>query len=231
MFVKLLAYTPNPEFVVATAAHVCYSKESVVDPSALIDKLLAMHHESPFEHVSFTFEIRGISRACLAQLTRHRLASFSVRSQRHTHCDDFDYVIPQEIENDPDAIQEFYDAMATIRKCYMRLSTGAKLEDARYVLPNACTTDLIVTMNARSLWNFFRQRCCNKAQWEIRELANEMLKLCYQVAPNIFKNAGPACCDGGCREGANRCNDFAGARRTNREVKGLQHVEQDLTKC
>ncbi len=223
MFVTLLSYTPNPEQVVARAAHICYSDESLTGDAAevLVEKLIASHHESPFEHVTFTFEIHGISRACLAQLTRHRIASYSVRSQRHTNCDEFDYVVPKSIEDDSKAVDVFYDAMLSARNSYRKLASVVKLEDARYVLPNACTTDLVLTMNVRSLWNFFHQRCCNKAQLEIRELANEMLKWCYLTSPLLFRNAGPYCCDGGCIEGNNRCGDSAEAHRTNRKVKEL----------
>ena len=239
MKVTLLAHTPNPELTVASAARLCYSAASIDDvrekltpekTAAFVDMLSEIGHESPIEHASFTFGIEGVSRALLAQITRHRMASFSVQSQRYVAEAQFEYVTPPEIENDPEAKKLFIEAMEKDQEYYDRLTEILKakhkdafiaagkdeasaeraaekqaIEDARFVLPNACDTKMILTMNARSLHNFFRHRCCNRAQWEIREVAAEMLKLCREVAPNLFKNAGPSCLVGACPEGKMTC--------------------------
>ncbi len=238
--VKLLAYTPDADKLVAAAAKLCYARSDVdtllnnLTPEKTADflKMLGeLGHESPIEHANYTFAVEGVSRALLAQLTRHRLASYSVQSQRYVDKSDFDYVIPPEIEAIPDAKVEFERIMAELGSGYDRLRSilkdahKAKLmdggmaekdadfkagkqanEDARFVLPNACDTRIIFTMNARSLHNFFAQRCCNRAQWEIRAMADEMLKLVREVSPILFANAGPSCVTTGkCSEGSYFC--------------------------
>lgn len=231
MKVTLLNYTPHPEATIATAAKLCYSNKSIHDltlkasdddAAEFIDRLMSLGHESPIEHVTFTFGIEGISRACSLQLVRHRIASYSQKSQRYVNEAQFEYVTPEAIEEDPmtevvydetmQIIQERYDAIREVLisryiKRGMDKKDAEKLanEDARMVLPNACCTSIIVTMNVRSLFNFFKHRCCNRAQWEIREVADEMYKLCYAVAPNIFKYAGPGCVTGHCTEGKMSC--------------------------
>lgn len=177
--------------------------------------LMNLGHESPIEHVSFTFGIEGVSRSLLAQITRHRLASYSVKSQRYVKEGMFEYIIPPEIEAIPEAKKVFLETMEQEQAAYDKLTEilfqkhfkalreqgmdekqaktkaeKAAIEDARFVLPNACETKMVVTMNARSLMNFFRHRCCSRAQWEIRALANEMLKLVKEVAPTLFKKQG-----------------------------------------
>ena len=230
MNVTLLAHTPNPERLVATAARLCYSADDVEtimdemrynDAEKQIKLLQSIGHESPIEHVSFTFAIEGVSRSLLAQITRHRIASFSVRSQRYVKVEDA-FVVPDEIAIDEDAFPYFETAIATAKECYQQISniltkyyveTGMNakaaekkaIEDARYVLPNACCTSMIVTMNARELLHFFRLRCCNRAQWEIREVADEMLRLCQEVAPTLFDGAGAPCVSGKCPEGRMSC--------------------------
>lgn len=295
MSVKLLAHTNEPEKLVASAAKLCYSAsdiETLMDNlteeniNSFIEKLASMGHESPFEHITFTFGIEGVSRALLAQITRHRIASYSVQSQRYVDMTDFDYVIPpvvaedyhlckeyeeimsglardyehfkdkiiakivfekhrqemeevifevakeldddetiarataQEVvvywndsENCPKEYAEKFDFWNTLfmekfaekyKKIYNAISKEAQ-EDARFILPNACTTKMMVTMNARSLFNFFKLRCCTRAQWEIRFLAIEMLALVKEIAPQIFKYAGPGCVRGRCPEGAMSC--------------------------
>lgn len=232
MQVKLLNYTPNPEETVAAAARLCYSKDDIGDLLAstehkdnakFIDMLAEMRHESPFEHVTFTFGISGISRACSHQLVRHRIASYSQKSQRYVDECRFEYVTPPAIQNN-DALKSIYqDTMCLIESRYdiIRQSLSSEYiesgmapkdaekkanEDARMVLPNACTTSIIVTMNVRSLWNFFKHRCCNRAQWEIRDVANQMLAMCQTVAPNLFRYAGPTCAvTGKCPEGKMSC--------------------------
>ena len=246
MKVTLIAHTPSPEQVVAAAARLCYSDSHIdtllegMTPEKSRDfvrKLAAMGHESPTEHVSFTFGIEGVSRSLLAQITRHRIASYSVQSQRYVRLDQFEYVTPTEVEQDEEGAEAFRQAMEQAGEEYRRIAallkdghirrltaqgmdekTAARqaeklaIEDARFVLPNACTTKMIVTMNARSLANFFRHRCCNRAQWEIRALAEEMLRLVSQVAPALFENCGPACYKGSCPEGRMTCGKAAEMR-------------------
>ena len=242
MNVTLLAHTPDPELTVASAARLCYSGATIDDvrekltpekTAHFVDMLSEIGHESPIEHATFTFGIEGVSRALLAQITRHRIASFSVQSQRYVKEAQFEYVLPPEIEKDEQAKALFIEAMEKDQEYYDRLTDMLKtrhkaefleqgmdekaadraaekkaIEDARFVLPNACDTKMIVTMNARSLHNFFRHRCCNRAQWEIRELATKMLYLCREAAPNLFKNAGPACLTGPCPEGKMTCGEI-----------------------
>ena len=214
MNVQLLSHTPNPEQLVAASAKLCYSAASIADLAAIeadkaaefIDKLPEAH-QSPLEHVSFTFGIEGVSRAMLAQITRHRIASFSVQSQRYVDMSDgFGYVIPPSIAANQDALDEYEHFMdrADLVYTYLR-SCGIPAEDARFVLPNACETRMIVTMNARELLHFFSLRCCKRAQWEIRAVADEMLRLCKEVAPEIFAKAGPGCVRGHCPEGNGGC--------------------------
>jgi len=240
--VKLLAYTPEADKMVAAAAKLCYAKSDVdtlldnLTPEKteeFIERLADLGHESPIEHASYTFAVEGVSRALLAQLTRHRLASYSVQSQRYVDKSDFDYILPPEIAAIPEAAAKFEEIMAQLGKGYEELRTLLKdghrerliakgmnekdadfkagkmaNEDARFVLPNACDTRIIFTMNARSLHNFFRQRCCNRAQWEIRAMADEMLRLVREVSPVLFKNAGPSCSvTGKCSEGAYCCGE------------------------
>ena len=246
MKVTLVAHTPDPEKVVACAAKVCYSSvgiDSVYDKlddqkaAEFVEMLSQMGHESPIEHVSFTFAVEGISRSTHIQLVRHRIASYSVRSQRYVSENSFDYITPPEIADIPEALELYKNQMSQIAACYEKLSqilfdkhcnaliadgadpkkakTAAQkkaIEDARYVLPNSCNTQLMLTMNARSLLNFFRLRCCMRAQWEIRELADLMLAECIKVAPALFANAGPACTRGGCPEGKMSCGKAAEIR-------------------
>ena len=217
MNVILLTHTPEPEKIVAAAAKLCYSQKADIqtlmdglDTEAVnkfIDKLMTMHHESPLEHVSFTFAIEGVSRALLAQIARHRIASFSVRSQRYCSEEDFDSIIPDPVYQDPKKRAVFHSAMADVKIAYNELQDlGSKNEDARSVLPNACATRMIVTMNLRELLHFFNLRCCVRAQAEIRELANRMLILCEEVSPVLFTHAGAHCeALGYCPEGKMSC--------------------------
>ena len=212
--VILIAHTPEAEKVVAMAAKICYAKNVSIkklqkkinddDVSTFITKLLESGHESPFEHVSFTFGIEGISRACSHQLVRHRMASFSQRSQRYCFEDGFNYIEPEDMNEEEDKF--FRDFMRHSKEVYSKLvDKGVKPEDARMVLPNACETKIIVTMNARELLHFFKLRCCKRAQKEIREVAFMMKNICRRVAPNIFQYAGPNCLKGYCTEGENSC--------------------------
>ncbi|MEW5954207.1 MAG: FAD-dependent thymidylate synthase [Bacillota bacterium] len=220
LHVELLQYPDNPEKLVAMAARLCYSASDIEglrqgisrqDQSDFVNKLMAMGHLSPVEHAAFTFGVEGVSRSLLAQITRHRIASFSVKSQRYV-TENFKYIIPPRIaELGPECIEAYREQMATIQNWYDywldKLSAhgeGAR-EDARFVLPNATETKLIVTMNTRELYHFFNVRCCNRAQWEIRALAREMLRLVRSVAPVLFSQAGPRCLTGQCPEKAMSC--------------------------
>lgn len=220
--VELLAYTPDPEQVVALAAKLCYSPATIEDiargveekdVSKFIAKLLSMGHLSPIEHASFTFGIEGVSRSLLAQITRHRVASFSVKSQRYVAVgEDFNYVVPPAIAALGEAAEAKYEEqMREAARWYAEWrealggSGEAANEDARFVLPNAAETKMVVTMNARELMHFFSLRCCNRAQWEIREVAWRMLELVMRVAPALFASSGPSCVSGACAEGKMSC--------------------------
>lgn len=264
--VKIIAHTPEPDKVVAQAGKLCYSAVGVDEiTQKLTDEEIARYvnmlanigHESPLEHVSFTFAIEGISRACTHQIVRHRIASYSQQSQRYVKLEQFEYIVPPAIEKNPEAKRIFIQAMERDQKAYdelvdlllediltdkhaadygscireilkenpdavpdrskvldlyaenflenYRKAEKQAIEDARYVFPNACETKIVVTMNARSLLHFFNVRCCNRAQWEIREMATEMLKECKKIAPALFKKAGPDCVYGKCGEGKMSC--------------------------
>lgn len=182
--------------------------------------LVNIGHESPLEHISFTFGIEGVSRSLLAQLTRHRIASYSVQSQRYVKNKEIDYVTPPSLADIPvykcimNTIHDLYlDLSDMLTKCYIDKGIDPKqaekmaIEDARYVLPNAYTTNIVCTFNARSLLNFFTHRCCNRAQLEIRQLADKMLEIVKKIAPNVFKNAGAPCVRGKCTEGKMTCGN------------------------
>lgn len=225
--VFLIRHTAGPQELIALAAKLCYSnlsginelKEGIESKSQekFLDKLVNIGHLSPIEHSSFSFGIEGVSRSLLAQISRHRIMSLSVRSQRFCKEDDFGYIIPPRIAAlGPECVDEFKRQMAVIQEWYdswvKKLGDAGESsnEDARFVLPNACETKMIVTMNARELLHFFNQRCCNRAQWEIRALAYEMLQLVKKEAPALFKNAGPACVKlGYCPEGNMTCGKIA----------------------
>ena len=251
MEVKLLTYTQNPEKIVAAAAKLCYAKSNIATlmdgltdekVCSFLNRLSDLGHQSPTEHASFTFGIEGVSRSFLAQISRHRLASLSVQSQRYVDMTNAGFVMPEEFTDDEPALKTFEDAVGyalesyeelrkylTVR--YIQSGMDAKSaekkaqEDARYVLPEACCTKMIITMNARELNHFFNMRCCNRAQWEIRECAEKMLKLVYPIAPHLFKNAGPSCACGACSEGAMSCGKAAEMRQRYTEIKTLHSTE------
>lgn len=211
MIVKLLAYTQNADAICAAAGKSCYSEKPSADlvgaddPGKTLGKIVGMGHHSVIEHASFTFSVEGVSRALTHQLVRHRVASFSQQSQRYVSMDKPTYVVPETIKDNPDLLKIYTDTMDIIWKAYNDLQKSVPPEDARYVLPNGCTTNITVTMNARELLHFFSLRCCNRAQWEIRELADRMLALCMEVSPTIFKTAGAPCIRGPCPEGKLTC--------------------------
>lgn len=238
MKVTLLAYTPQGSKVCNNAARICYSdqtpSEIEFDPSVRsMKRAIKSGHTSVLEHCTFTFGVEGISRACSHQLVRHRFISPSQQSQRYVKMDGFDYVIPDSIsESDIEiyygedidgnevtqSIKEEYESlMYDIAQFYeFAVSNGIPKEDARMVLPNACTTNLVITANARELLHFFGLRCCTRAQKEIRTLANSMLYLCQQVEPDIFEDAGPNCVQlGYCPE-----DKSCGMMKTLIEIKG-----------
>ena len=259
--VRLLAHTPDIEKIVASAAKLCYSPtgidellEGLTDEKAekFIDKLMSIGHESPIEHASFTFAIEGVSRVLTHQLVRHRIASYSQKSQRYVVEGQFEYIVPPQIGNNQFSRLAFIEAMESSQATYdaiidellygmchhylvdnkiysedcqqwepslmfektkeqskKRFSAFEKkaIEDARFVLPNACETKIIMTMNARSLLHLFNERCCDRAQWEIRAMANDMLRLTQEVAPTLFKYAGAKCVRGKCPEGVMSCGN------------------------
>lgn len=239
MEVMLIAHTENAEKIIAAAAKTCYSSDTpneIFDDlneektTKFIDMLMGLGHASPIEHASFTFSINGVSRSLLAQLTRHRIASFSVRSQRYVSEKGFEFVIPPQIEQNEQAKEIYLKAMQDDINTYnslveilledkvsklvsegidekkaRKIAQKTSIEDARYILPNSCETNLVATFNARSLYNFFELRACDRAQWEIRDLAEKMYKLVIDVAPSLFAKAGPSCVSGACSEGKMTC--------------------------
>jgi len=216
MEVRLLSYTKDAEKLCAAAAHSCYSEKPAGDILNEIDEMkwekvlqgiLNMGHHSVIEHASYTFSIEGVSRALTHQLVRHRLASYSQVSQRYVPMDEPSYVTPGSISQDEEAKKRFQSLMEKIWEEYNLLAKTIPIEDARYVLPNACTTNITVTMNARELWHFFSLRTCRRAQWEIREVAERMLLAVREVSPLIFKSAGPPCLRGKCPEGKMSCGN------------------------
>lgn len=218
--VELLAFTPEPLSLVYAAFRQCYSAGFVADmwPKLLrgeisrekqaefVASVLASGHTSPVEHISFTFALSGISRALTHQLVRHRLASYSQQSQRYVDASNFDYIVPPSIAKNPEALALFEKTMEQDAATYRELKKYVKAEDARFVLPQAAATNIVVTMNARSLLHFFEERCCLRAQWEIRAVAEKMLQICQQIVPEIFANAGAKCERlGYCPEGEKFC--------------------------
>lgn len=224
----------NPESIVAAAGKLCYSKAGVSSIASkmsdeevcrFVNMLASMGHMSPIEHISFTFAIEGISRTCSHQLVRHRIASYSQQSQRYVDLKDtFQYIIPEAIYNNDKARELYIESMdsdfykykeITDALCNDYIKSGLNekaalkkaLEDARFALPNACETKIIVTMNARSLLHFFEERLCNRAQWEIRIVASKMLDLVLDICPNIFAKAGAPCTFSKCPEGKMSCGN------------------------
>lgn len=212
MKVTLLACTQDADAICAAAGNSCYSERSSADiietinPEKVLSRIVGMGHHSVIEHAVFTFSVEGVSRALTHQLVRHRMASFSQQSQRYVSMDRASFVTPHSVEGNEEASKVFDETMDTIWDAYRRLEElGIPAEDARYLLPNGCTTNITITMNARELLHFFSLRCCNRAQWEIREMADKMLELCLEKSPIIFKDAGPPCVRGPCPEGKLTC--------------------------
>ena len=234
MKVALVRHTLSPEETIALGARLCYSRATVdtllervsrQDQEDFVRRLMDMGHESVFEHASFTFAVEGVSRVLLAQLTRHRLASFSVQSQRYVSYEKgFGYIVPPKIEAlGEEAVAEYEAQMRQMHEWYVawqeRLGHGeGGNEDARFVLPGACETRILMTMNARELRHFFSLRMCSRAQWEIRELATRMHRLVMDVAPVLFADAGPGCLRGACPEGEKSCGQMQWIRQMRDEL-------------
>jgi thymidylate synthase (FAD) len=251
--VSLIAHTPEPEKLVSAAAKLCYSRvgvDGIMDnlngenTEKFLNMLMDIGHESPIEHVSFTFAVEGVSRTLTHQLVRHRIASYSQQSQRYVRLEQFEYVVPPSIDSIPEAREVYIKAMKEDQKAYNKLvdiliekhmnslvekgnnperakkaAEKMAIEDARYVFPNACETKIVFTMNARTLYNFFRHRCCNRAQWEIRQMADEMLREVRRVCPILFKNIGPSCISDSCPEGTMTCGKIIEVREKYRVLK------------
>lgn len=218
MNVELLQYPENPERAVAAAARLCYAPVGAKElmetmPPERVQSVLATimksGHFSTLEHVSYTFAVDGVSRALTHQLVRHRLASFNQQSQRYVKfTDGVDIVTPETISSNEETDRVFNEAIDTVLEGYRKLiDAGVPAEDARYLLPNAAETKIVITMNIRELLHFFSLRCCNRAQWEIREMAHRMLELVTPTAPYIFMDAGAPCVRGGCPEGKMTCGN------------------------
>lgn len=281
MNVKLLSHTKDPELLIATAAKLCYSPSNIEDLmnaqtaeeiDNFISRLEEMGHESPFEHVSYTFAIEGVSRVLEQQLTRHRIASYSIQSGRYVDRNNAQFYMPGDIEENELAKDIYVDVIEHSKKAYeqiwkallhqyilveassnddleayvpdfkddrefcfewfknhknkevkaiFRTLKKKALENARFVFPNSLETKIIVTMNVRTLWNFFKHRCCFRAQDEIRELAIIMLRILRETSPRIFKHAGASCVTGICPEGNMQCEQLKGKIPTFKDVKEL----------
>lgn len=220
--VRLLEVSENPVALIYAACRQCYSSRSAGElfdektetprkQADFIRKVVASGHESPLEHVKFTFAVEGVSRALTHQLVRHRIASFSQQSQRYVKEADFDYVVPPSIAQDAELKAQFIKTMEMIQSSYNSLLESFKkagkigekaYQDVRFVLPQAAETKIVVTMNCRELIHFFHQRCCLRAQWEIKRLADEMLRICREELPEVFSDVAAKCDNlGYCPEG------------------------------
>lgn len=230
MKVTLLTHTPEPEKIVASAAKLCYSLSNAEElfngltdekASTFIRRLKSMNHETPFEMADYVFGIDGMSKACSQHFSRHRLSSQNQKSQRYVDERDFGFHVPEIIKNNKDALEAYNYSIKQSNIAYHMILSAlnadeslpeegrnkTSLENARYVLPNACETSLILKMNARELFHFFKLRCCNRALIETREIADEMLRLCKEVSPVIFEGAGAPCVSGSCPEGEMGCKN------------------------
>jgi len=237
LHVELIGYTKDAEQIVAAAIRQCYSdsgakelKKKITEEkkAKLIRQVIGSDHTSTIEHICFTFAIEGVSRTLTHELVRHRIASYSQQSQRYVSAENFNYIIPPSIKSQKKARERFKKLIDEDQKVYNDLlKMGIPKEDARFVLPNATETKIVVTMNARSLFNFFRRRMCNRAQWEIRALAHKMHNLLMGVAPNIFKYAGPSCkTEKICWEGKRHC----GLPKIRKDIEVRSHViDENLT--
>jgi thymidylate synthase (FAD) len=218
MDVRLLFHTPDPERAIAAAARLCYAPVGAAElletmgeeaTHRVLKTIIESGHTSALEHASYTFAVDGVSRALTHQLVRHRLASYNQQSQRYvSYAEQPEFIVPPSVASDPVSLKRFKSANAAAFEAYRELiAAGVPAEDARYLLPNAMETKIVVTMNVRELLHFFELRCCKRAQWEIRDLALAMLDLAEPTAPYIFMDAGASCRRGPCREGKMTCGD------------------------
>lgn len=219
--VELLDVTEDALSIIYAACRQCYSSDFAADifkdrknkkdKANFVRKVVTSGHESPLEHVKFTFAVEGVSRALTHQLVRHRIASYSQQSQRYVKGDNFNYIIPPIIKKDKLLKDDFIKIMQNIQSSYNKMLkrlkekgiVGEKAnQDARFVLPQAAETKIVVTMNCRELLYFFKQRSCVRAQWEIKNLADKMLEICKDKLPSVFSEAGAKCKSlGYCPEG------------------------------
>ena len=225
MQVELLYHTPDPERAIATAARLCYAPVGASElmetmpedrVQGVLSTIMESGHFSTLEHVSYTFAVDGVSRALTHQLVRHRIASFNQQSQRYVkYTEGLSVVKPETVAANPETERVFDEAIDAALSAYAKLlDAGVPAEDARYLLPNAAETKIVITMNARELLHFFGLRCCNRAQWEIRAMADRMLELAKPTAPYIFMDAGAPCIRGACPEGKMTCgNPFPRVKR------------------
>lgn len=218
MQVELLYHTPNPERAIATAARLCYAPvgaKELMDTmppervESVLTTIMRSGHFSTLEHASYTFAVDGVSRALTHQLVRHRLASFNQQSQRYVKFKEGIPIIkPDSIASSDEANAIFDGVIDAMADAYAKLiELDIPAEDARFILPNATETKIVITMNVRELLHFFEVRCCNRAQWEIQELAMRMLELVRPTAPFIFADAGAPCVHGPCTEGKMSCGN------------------------
>lgn len=225
MNVELLYHTPDPERAIATAARLCYAPVGAAElmetipperVESVLSTIMSSGHFSTLEHASYTFAVDGVSRALTHQLVRHRIASFNQQSQRYVKfTGEVAVVKPQSVAGNEQAEKVFDEAIAAAVDAYHKLlDAGVPAEDARYLLPNAAESKIVITMNVRELLHFFSLRCCNRAQWEIRDMAHRMLELARPTAPFIFADAGAPCVRTGCPEGKMTCgNPFSKVKR------------------
>ena len=218
MHVELLYHTPDPERAIATAARLCYAPVGAAElmetmpeerVQSVLSTIMGSGHFSTLEHASYTFAVDGVSRALTHQLVRHRIASFNQQSQRYVRfADGVATVKPESVAASEEASAVFDQAIAAAVEAYGKLlDAGVPAEDARYLLPNAAETKIVITMNVRELLHFFSLRCCNRAQWEIRDMAHRMLELARPTAPFVFLDAGAPCVGGNCPEGKMTCGN------------------------
>jgi thymidylate synthase (FAD) len=226
MKVSLVSCTRDPEMTCARCASVSWRRKgmkaiSLDEARQIIRRVLGYGHESVIEHACFTFFIEDISRSLTHQLVRHRIASFTQQSMRYVDLvkSKSYFIVPKSISEDEELARLFGDLMAKCKNTYDILrKRGVPPEDSRFALPIATQTKIAITMNARELRHFFAMRCCLRAQWEIRQLANRMLKICKTTAPSLFEGAGPSCVKlAYCPEGELTCGRLNQVVKTYRE--------------
>ena len=238
MKVSLLQHTPEPDRTVAMAAHLCYSPSSIEDlrvrmedseVARLVGLIRSMGHLSPFEHAHFTVGIEGLSRVTSHQLVRSRIASYSQQSQRYIDQRGFEYVTPPTVRKDAGLLERFRQHMDDSRDLYRELrDAGIPREDARFVLPSAASSNIVMSKNARAWLEWFELRTCTRSQWEIRILANRIMRLLRGVAPHLFEVSGPPCITQSlCREGKMSCGriDVMTVDRLPYKTPGIKEVE------